>query len=176
MPWQMVCSKCGVFLWRAEPPGLLQRPACAECGGIKIVRLYRVIASNGAEHVAWYCTSCQRYVKDDQKRLFLPTKQVAEFISYCHAVSARPNLPKSIAELPLLKEHHNGEPCAICGFTETEYNHFMPQAFKDDADVAPEWAEWDKLGAWLCEYHHRLWHAKIAPLWALAQAKRETVR
>lgn len=176
MPWRWVCPKCDTFLGMAEPPGMLHRPMCASCSGIKTVRLYRMIAINGAEHIAWWCTSCQRYVKDEMGRLFLPGKAVTEFINYWHAVSEQPNLPKSIAELPLLKEHAGGEPCAICGNTATEYNHFMPQAFKDAPDIAPEWAEWDKLGAWLCEYHHRLWHANVAPLWALAQAKREMVR
>lgn len=135
-----------------------------------------MIASNGAEHVVWYCTSCQRYVKDDIKRLWLPIKLVAEFIDYWHAVSEQPHLAKAIAELPLLKQHENGEPCAICGDTATEYNHFMPQAFKDDPDIALEWEIWDKLGAWLCDKHHKLWHAKVAPLTALAQTKREIVK
>lgn len=176
MPWRWVCPKCDSFLGMARPPGMLQRPTCPDCSGIKTVKLRRMIATNGAEHVVWWCTSCQRYVKDNMKRLFLPGKLVTEFINYWHAVSVQPNLPKSIAELPLLKEQMPGEPCAICGFTETEYNHFMPQAFKEDADIAAEWEQWDKLGAWLCDYHHRLWHGKIAPLWALAQAKREAVQ
>jgi hypothetical protein len=153
----------------------MQRPTCLECNCVKPVRLFRIIAANGARYIAWWCTGCERYVKDGN-RLFLPDPRVAEFIAYWHAVSTQPTLASSIDELPLLKEHAGGEPCAICGYTKTEYNHFMPQAFKSDADIEPEWARWDMQGAWLCNYHHRLWHAKVAPLWALAQANREMVR
>lgn len=174
MPWQMVCPKCGVFLWYTKPPGILERPACEKCSSLKTVQLRRVSAANGTIHIVWNCNSCQRYVKDGV-RLWLPTTQVSEFLSYWKTRLPESNVPATIEEIPLLKDI-TGEPCAICGFTETEYNHFMPQAFKEDADIAPEWERWDKLGAWLCDYHHRLWHAKIAPLWALAQTKREAVR
>lgn len=155
---------------------MLERPACPDCGSKQSVRLHRVTAANGHEHIAWYCMICSRYAKDSLNRMWLPNKLVAEFLDYWNIRLPDGNVPISIAALPLLKDNTGGDPCAICGAAATEYNHFMPQAFKDDPDVAPEWSEWDKLGAWLCEYHHRLWHAKIAPLWALAQAKREVIQ
>ena len=123
----------------------------------------------------WYCKQCERYVKDGN-RLWLPNKMVVEFLAYWSTRLSDRNLPSAIGELPLIKDLSGGEPCVICGATSTEYNHFMPQAFKGDPDIAPEWAEWDRLGAWLCDRHHRLWHAKVAPLTALAQVKREAVK
>lgn len=175
-PWRMVCSKCGKFLWWAAPPGLLLRPTCLTCDSQKTVRLMRVTAANGHDHIVWYCTKCQHYVKDGN-RLWLPTALVSEFLTYWSArLPENSSLPSTIEELPLLKDHSGGDPCAICGATATEYNHFMPQAFKDDPDIALDWAEWDRLGAWLCDRHHKLWHAKVAPLQALAQVKREIVK
>jgi hypothetical protein len=134
-----------------------------------------VAAVNGHEHVVWYCKQCERYVKDGS-RLWLPSKMVIEFLAYWSTRLPDRNLPSAIGELPLIKDHGGGEPCAICGATATEYNHFMPQAFKGDPDIAPEWSEWDRLGAWLCDRHHRLWHDKVAPLQALAQMKREAAK
>lgn len=173
--WQMVCPKCKTFLYWVKPPALLEKPTCANCQGFATVKLFRITAANGHEHVVWYCKQCERYVKDGN-RLWLPTRMVTEFLTYWSARLPERNLPSTIDRLPLLKEHSNGEPCAICGDTATEYNHFMPQVFKGDTDIAAEWAEWDRLGAWLCDHHHRLWHAKVAPLTALAQVKREAVR
>ena len=160
--WQMVCPKCGTFLYWAMPPGMLQKPTCPTCQGFKTVKLYRVTAANGHDHVAWYCNNCERYVKDGN-RLWLPNALVSEFVAYWSTRLPDSNLPSTIDALPLLRDHTGGEPCAICGATATEYNHFMPQAFKDDPDVVDEWREWDKLGAWLCDTHHKLWHAKVAP-------------
>jgi hypothetical protein len=173
--WQMVCPRCETVLWIAKPPGLLERPTCATCEGQATVRLFRVVAANGHDHVVWYCKACERYVKDGN-RLWLPARMVEEFLAYWNTRLPESNLPKSISTLPLLKEHTGGDPCAICGATATEYNHYMPQAFKDDPDIFADWPEWDRQGAWLCDRHHRLWHAKVAPLQALAQAKREAVR
>lgn len=170
----MVCPKCDTFLGWSAPPGMLKRPTCPDCNSRQTVGLYKVTAANGHEHVVWHCDNCQRYVKDGT-RLWLPANLVAEFLAYWGMRLPNSDVPANIDAIKVLKGN-TGQPCAICGFTETEYNHFMPQAFKDDADVAPEWAEWDKLGAWLCDYHHRLWHAKIAPLWALAQAKKELAK
>lgn len=173
--WQWVCPKCNTFLDWAKPPGVLQKPTCPICEGIATVKLCRVIASNGHEHVVWYCKQCERYVKDGN-HLWLAHKMVVEFLAYWSTRLPERNLPSIIGELPLVKEHIGGEPCAICGATATEYNHFMPQVFKNDDDIASDWSEWDKLGAWLCDQHHRLWHAKVAPLQALAQVKREAVK
>lgn len=173
--WQMVCPKCSTFLYWAAPPALLVKPTCAGCEGLATVKLYRVTAANGHEHVVWYCKQCERYVKDGN-RLWLPNKLVVEFLDYWSTRLPDRNLPSTISALPILKDHTGSDPCAICGDTATEYNHFMPQAFKVDADVAPDWTEWDRLGAWLCDKHHKLWHAKVAPLHALAQSKREVVR
>lgn len=169
----MVCPKCDTFLWWAAPPGLLQRPMCPTCSGIKTVKLYRVTAANGHDNIAWYCINCDRYVKDGN-RLWLPRPMVSEFVSYWTARRPDSHLPSSIDALPLLKDYTGGEPCAICGAVATEYNHFMPQVFKTDPAVAGDWHQWDRLGAWLCDTHHKLWHAKVAPLTALAQVKRVT--
>jgi hypothetical protein len=173
--WRMVCPKCQTFLYWASPPGLLQRPTCPICDGQKTVKLVRVTAANGHDHVVWYCRQCERYVKDGN-RLWLPSFLVSEFLTYWTTRLPDSNLPSIIDGLPLLKENDSGELCAICGAPACEYNHFMPQAFKNDPEIISEWSEWDKLGAWLCDRHHKLWHAKVAPLHALSQAKREAVR
>lgn len=170
----MVCPKCDTFLYWAKPPGLLDKPHCSKCDGFKVVKLMRVTAANGHNHVVWYCTSCGQYVKDG-KRLWLPSRLVSEFLTYWSTRLSERNLPSTIDELPQLKDYTGQEPCAICGVTATEYNHFMPQVFRDDPDIATDWAEWDKMGAWLCDYHHRLWHSKVAPLTALSQVKREVM-
>jgi hypothetical protein len=171
----MVCPKCGAFLWWAAPPGLLQRPSCAQCGSRKTVKLYRVIAANGVNRIVWYCVNCQCYAKDGN-RLWLPNPLVSEFLAYWIARAPDLNIPTSIGEVPLLKDNTGDEPCAICGAAATEYNHFMPQVFKNDPDIASDWTEWDRLGAWLCDKHHKLWHVKVAPLTALARVRQEMVR
>lgn len=174
MPWRMVCPKCGTFLGWSAPPGLLKRPVCPECDSRQTVSLYRVTAANGHTHIAWHCDNCQRYVKDGT-RLWLPTLLVEEFLNYWRLRLPDADVPENINAIPVLSAHV-GEPCAICGATATEYNHFMPQAFKSDPDIQGEWYEWDKLGAWLCDKHHKVWHAKVAPLQLLSQVKREAVR
>lgn len=171
--WQMVCPKCNTFLHWSKPPALLERPPCPECQSKKTVQLFRVTATNGHDHIVWYCKQCERYVKDG-KRLWLPNKLVVEFLDYWNLRIPNGAVPSGIDALPLLKDHA-GEPCAICGDNASEYNHFMPQAFKDDPEIVAEWSEWDKLGAWLCDRHHKLWHAKVAPLHALSKTRRETV-
>lgn len=170
--WRMVCPRCHTFLYWAKPPGLLEKPTCGKCGGLKAVKLVRVTAANGQDHVVWHCTNCKGYVKDGA-RLWLPAKLVSEFLTYWSARLPTSNLPSSIDKLPILQDYTGQEPCAICGSLATEYNHFMPQVFREDADVTAEWKAWDALGAWLCDHHHRLWHRKVAPLTALSQVKRQ---
>jgi hypothetical protein len=146
--WQMVCPKCSTFLYWAAPPALLVKPTCEGCEGLATVKLYRVTAANGHEHVVWYCKQCERYVKDGS-RLWLPNKLVVEFLDYWSTRLPDRNLPSTISALPILKDH---------------------------TGIAPDWTEWDRLGAWLCDKHHKLWHAKVAPLHSLAQLKREVAR
>lgn len=171
----MVCPKCSAFLYWIKPPALLTKPTCQTCNNAATVKLYRITATNGHDHVAWHCNQCDHYVKDGN-RLWLPSALVTEFLTYWSTRLPDRNLPSTISELPLLKDHTGNEPCAICGANASEYNHFMPQAFKCDPDIIGEWTQWDRLGAWLCDHHHKLWHAKVAPLQALAQTKREAVR
>jgi hypothetical protein len=135
----------------------------------------RQVKSNGDVQVAWYCLKCERWVKDGQ-RLWLPHVLVKEFLQYWSTVRAADHLPSTIDQLPLVRDYTGFEPCVICGAKASEYHHFMPQVFRNDPDIAPEWARWNECGAHLCPTHHKLWHERVAPLHALAGSGMERVR
>ena len=68
-------------------------------------------------------------------------------------------VPKTIySRLNVLYDNRpNAHECEFLGCTrrDTQYHHFAPRHLFDDADSWP--------GAYLCAYHHTLWHEIVTP-------------
>ncbi len=72
---------------------------------------------------------------------------------------ARGNHRADFKQLPIGEWSYLNPACAVCGEKFTAYHHWLPRAL---AKMAGESCEaWP--GAYLCEYHHRLWHQIVTP-------------
>ena len=99
---------------------------------------------------AWRCLKCDSWAAN-------PTKWIKHDEMQKLAVKAG----KPLDDVPVIEDYRQA--CIICGHSGAQYNHWMPQTLKEHPAVAPQWAQWDNLGAPLCQFHHDLWHDLVTP-------------
>lgn len=169
-PWgRCVCPKCGKFIGLVDPidGALMVRPACSICGQTDSVHLMRTIQINGNSLIYWHCQSCDRFASQPLPHFRVKTH--LECLRYRYPEIS--HIASDIEEIPTKYDYRDGEPCVICGSHDgTEYNHFMPQAFRYDPDIAPYWTQWERCGVQMCRNCHEKWHGKVAPMMLLAGA------
>lgn len=105
---------------------------CEHCNVPGIV--YRQTNGNGAFVIVERCPKCRRNTRPGQP--FLSKKGI-----------------ENIDALPMFVDFmEQSEPCSVfgCERKDTEYHHFAPRHLFEDAEDWP--------GAYLCKYHHMLWH------------------
>lgn len=164
-----LCAKCKKHIGWVDPidATLLIRPACPACGQTGSVHLMRTIQVNGKSLVYWHCEGCDKFASQP-----LPHASVLRLLEYLHYRWPERNIPTAIDEIRTRHDYRDGEPCFICGTTQgTEFNHFLPQTFRHDPRVAPNWERWNRCGVNLCRDCHELWHELVAPMAMLAGAK-----
>ena len=169
-----VCPICGQQLaWRdstdyAVIAILDARKECPGCLSKADVHLMRTVQTNGKSLVYWHCDGCDRRIS---KSLSHPN--VNRYLDYLRMRYPDREFPADVEDIRVQTDYRDGEPCFVCSRhdTGTEYHHFMPQAFKDDPRVAPNWERWEMCGVRLCRACHELWHEKVAPMHELARMK-----
>jgi hypothetical protein len=168
---RVTCDRCGFFLHWTEPPDplILRKPACSHCDKRMPVKLGRMIAAGGQKNIAWYCTSCLRWAT--KSSLWLPHPRVERTLQYIALRYPDNDYPLTLDEIPLINDYSHDTACFICGAPGAQYNHFLPQVYKDHPGVSGEWERWNECGAYLCQAHHDLWHNLVAPLGALATVR-----
>lgn len=161
-----VCPKCGKSIGWVKPtdPYLLERPACPDCGQTGNVHLLRTVQINGNSLVKWHCETCEKFASQA-----LPHARVLHYFSYLRQRYPERNIPTSIDDIQTAIDFREGEPCYICGAVRgTEFHHFLPQTFRHNPRVAPNWETWQTCGVRLCRPCHELWHELVAPMALLA--------
>jgi len=123
------------------------KPDCYRCHG-KNVKLRRKIIGNGSSQVVWWCLDCELGAVVNCPPL--KHLDILAFISKWEV---------GINDLPVIKDYSAQVLCAVCGKPNTEYHHWAPQSYYKLGG-----ADWFKYpGAYLCKYHHHLWHAIVTP-------------
>jgi len=161
-----LCPKCHKHIGWVDPNDatLIARPACSNCGQTGSVHLMRTIQVNGKSLVYWHCEACDKFASQP-----LPHASVLRLLEYLRYRWPERAIPASIDEIRTRHDYREGEPCFACGETVgTEYHHFLPQAFRHDPRVAPNWERWERCGVNLCRPCHELWHELVAPMSLLA--------
>lgn len=136
--------------------GALIRPACQRCRGSN-VKLRRQIIVNGTSQLGWWCLNCERWAERPIR--WLSHEQLTVELGRYRA---------TIEDVPIIKDESEERPCIICG-APGEYHHWAPQALS--GAFGHEWVRWP--GAWLCMYHHRLWHRVVTPMLVMSVSNRE---
>lgn len=132
---------------------VIEKPNCYRCQRSQDIVLRRNIAANGTSQVFWYCKKCKDQAAWGGAWIAHPI--VMQYLSHWS---------KTIDDIPVAKDYRQQTPtCIICGSSDTEYHHWFPQKFYDDEEVKPQAALWSEVGAYLCRYHHRLWHRIVTP-------------
>lgn len=163
-----VCPKCSEHIGWIEPldKTLLARPACKVCRQTGSVHLMRTIQINGSSLIYWHCETCEKYASQP-----LPHQRVLHFLAYLRQRWPERNIPSTIDEIRTRYDYREDEPCFVCGSIQgTEFHHFLPQAFRHDPRVSPNWERWSTCGVRLCRSCHELWHELVAPMDLLASA------
>lgn len=120
-------------------------PQCHRCNSVSNVVLRYNITASKTNQYFWYCASCECITPIPPQKMFLP-----------HSLIKSWNLPDEFYEKALIKDNSNENPCAVhrCKNVGTEHHHFAPvKMWGNDAGWWPT--------AYLCKYHHRLWHDVI---------------
>jgi len=129
------------------------KPYCRWCGKQPPVRLRLRINSNGSVSVFWFCIECRKGAQKGEPAI---SHEEAQHILDPHGVY--------VDNLEVVVDYRTDKhPCLICGDTDTEYNHWMPQMFRKREDVWPDWGEWNSTGSFLCRKHHTIWHTHVTP-------------
>lgn len=168
-----LCPKCKKQIGWVDPtdPSLLTRPACPVCGQTGSVHLMRTIQVNGKSLVYWHCEPCDKFASQP-----LPHASVLHMLEYLRYRWPGQSFPDTIEGIRTRHDYREDEPCFVCGCTKgTEWHHFLPQTFRHDPRVAPNWDKWNLCGINLCRPCHELWHELIAPMSLLASATQKEV-
>ncbi len=135
--------------------GTVNRPTeCPVCHAERdAVVLRRQTDAAGRAMIAWYCKSHAGWAGRTPK--WLPHDNLAAYLT---------PKGKSIADVPLLTDHEaQNPPCVICSKTPSQYHHWLPRMFFEHPEIIQQVMAWDRLGGYLCQYHHDLWHDLVTP-------------
>lgn len=169
-----VCPKCQKHIGWVKPLDkfLLDRPTCSTCEQTGSVHLIRNVQINGNSLVKWHCETCDKFVSQS-----LPHPRVLHYLAYLRQRYPERSIPSTIEEINTRNDYRESDPCFVCGATKgTEYHHFLPQTFRHDPRVAPNWEQWAACGVRLCRDCHELWHELVAPMDLLASATQGQVQ
>lgn len=121
---------------------LTKEYACKKCSRKTLVKLVRTITASGISQVYWQCSSC----KDN-------ANGGAVYIK--HEILKQNKV--EIDDLPVVADYRRLEnACVVCGALGAERHHWAPRyLFGDRAEEYPT--------AYLCNYHHMLWHRIVTP-------------
>ena len=103
--------------------------------------LMRNITANGTSQIFWYCPDCKKHC----------TKQI-KYIDHKKVTGWNGT---KIEDIPTLKDYrHSDTKCAVlgCNRLDVELHHFAPKHLFGE-QIAELWPQ-----AYLCKYHHDLWH------------------
>ena len=130
-----------------------KRRPCAHCGAdVEYIIMHRTIKSSGDSLYYWFCTRCNRRA----------ARAAGENISH-ELLDAWiehgkfPGVTKR-EDFPILYVY-TGEPCVVCGDTDTQEHHWAPRALS--SAFGDDWIKWPTV--YLCAYHHRQWHEIATP-------------
>lgn len=122
---------------------------CPDCKAR--ARLRRILGAGGAPLVAWYCPACRAWAAR-------PVRWLAH--AYVRSILERHGLAPDLDQIPLLEDYR--AECEVCGEAGAEWHHFFPTAIRREVFGEGEQnAAWEHFGAYLCPYHHRLWHYAV---------------
>lgn len=128
-------------------------PVCRHCNANQNVKLRLRINANGSVSVYWYCTKCNKGAQFGEPAI--KHDKVSAILS---------EYGKTIDDLPIVANYTvESQPCIICDRRDTEFNHWLPQMFANNEEIAPEWDAWANVGAPLCRHHHAVWHRTVTP-------------
>lgn len=122
------------------------RPVCAHCSGTRVL-LRRRINADGSAHIAWRCLDCNRWAENPPK--WMGHKEIVAKLARWKA---------TLEDVPIIEDYRDRQPCCICG-EPGQYHHWSPQALH--GQFGDDWYKWP--GAYLCPFHHRLWHRVVTP-------------
>jgi len=126
----------------------MTRPVCHKCEQSSGVLLRRIFNSGGAIMIAWRCVECDCW-----------TPSPVEWIK--HETVKQIIKGHSIDEIPVIDDCRIS--CDICGKPGAQLHHFLPQMFARHEEIFPNWPQWCRFHANLCQYHHDLWHDLVTP-------------
>lgn len=125
---------------------ILKAPPCQHCHSGQ-VKLRRLVASDGTSRISWWCLTCERWAQN-------PVTWIAH--SLVKAELSR--WKASIEDIQVVGDYSEQTPCVICG-KPGQWHHWAPQAMSER--FGEDWFKWPC--AYLCEYHHQLWHCIVTP-------------
>lgn len=136
-----------------KSPESLRRPTCFRCQAAdKRIVLRRNVTANGVSQIYWWCLECEQ-----------PAENASGWLPHVAVRAYLAQWGKSIDDIPIIADYRAGYPCVICGNTATEYHHYLPRMIAEHPEIKPQWPAWDAQGAYLCKYHHDLWHDLVTP-------------
>ena len=123
---------------------------CERCNSTNI-KLRRALLINGVSRIAWWCMSCERWAIHLGPAI--PHTDVTAFMA---------QYGSTIEDIPIVRDDSMECPCVICG-KPGEWHHWAPQSMGNA--FGADHIRWP--GAFLCIYHHHLWHDIVTPglLW-----------
>lgn len=119
----------------ADLPGPHKRESCRLCGH-RNGYLGHVVKSNGSIGIRWVCDRCEKPSLTDIPHSFIdpiPSHALPKVFDHSDQPSLMPG-------------------CQVCDRQAEEFHHWAPLA------IFPDWPD---AGVYLCQDHHREWHARM---------------
>jgi hypothetical protein len=126
-----------------------KRKPCEYCQSENI-EMRRAITSSGVTQYRWYCLGCGAIASKTRQNI------PHWIIDIWHEAG---KLPIDLLDIPLASDYTAQAVCCVCGKAGAELHHFAPQMLSDY--FGGEWTQWPT--AYLCKYHHDLWHSIVTP-------------